>query len=550
MATRASAPTTSVRLSSKTGRIWLKRWAWNAIHTPYQVHSADVVIADDHIGKDRPQADGIVTATSGLAVGIVTADCGPVLLADAAAGVVGACHAGWKGALGGILENTVEAMCSLGAKREAITAVLGPTISAAHYEVGPDFPQPFSDRDADASRFFSPSSKADHHMFDLPAYILWRLETAGITAHALPVCTYEDAEHFFSYRRTTHADEPDYGRQIVRHRLPLRSLRMLFEPAEYTDRMNRTLAAMKAEKLDCLLLFAPESMYWLTGFDTFGYRFFQCLVVQPNGHTTLLTRSADLRQAERTSNIEEVHIWIDSANTNPARNLRDLLAKMDLLGANFGVELDTNALTAYQYRLLEDNLDNFGELTDASSLVHDLRQTKSTAEKLFIREAAAQADRALDAAIDAIKPGVSEGDVLAAMQGSIFRDGGDYPGNPIVIGAGEDALLCRTKSGRNTIAENDQVTLEWAGVAANYHACMMRTLIVGQTQAGSPAPVRRRQGSAVGRRSQNGGGQHVWGPVRRPCPCARPVLVCRTTASMPAATISAHGLRPHGWTAR
>ncbi len=255
---------------------------------------------------------------------------------------------------------------------------------------------------------------------------------------------------------------------------------MLFEPAEYTDRMNRTLAAMKAEKIDCLLLFAPESMYWLTGFDTFGYRFFQCLVVQPNGHTTLLTRSADLRQAERTSNIDEVHIWIDSANTNPARNLRDLLSRLNLLGANFGVELDTNALTAYQYRLLEDNLDNFGELTDASSLVHDLRQTKSAAEKTFIRDAAAQADRALDAAIATIKPGVSEGDVLAEMQGSIFRDGGDYPGNPIIIGAGEDALLCRTKSGRNTIAENDQVTLEWAGVAANYHACMMRTLIVGK----------------------------------------------------------------------
>ncbi len=185
-----------------------------AIETLYQVHSADVVLADDHIGKERPKADGIVTGTSGLAIGIVTADCGPVLLADAKSGVVGACHAGWKGALGDVLENTIETMCSIGANRDAITAVLGPTISAAHYEVGPGFPQPFLDRDAEATRFFAPSIKPDHHMFDLPAYIVWRLEAAGVNAHALPVCTYGDAEHFFSYRRTTHANEPDYGRQL------------------------------------------------------------------------------------------------------------------------------------------------------------------------------------------------------------------------------------------------------------------------------------------------------------------------------------------------
>ncbi len=184
------------------------------IHSLYQVHSANVVIADDHTGKDRPKADGIVTATSGLALGIVTADCGPVLLADASAGIVGACHAGWKGALGGVLENTIETMRSIGASRDHITAVLGPTISAAHYEVGPDFPKPFVERDADATRFFASSAQVDHHMFDLPAYIVWRLETAGVKAHALPVCTYADAEHFFSYRRTTHAKEPDYGRQL------------------------------------------------------------------------------------------------------------------------------------------------------------------------------------------------------------------------------------------------------------------------------------------------------------------------------------------------
>ncbi|MEL6752336.1 MAG: aminopeptidase P family N-terminal domain-containing protein, partial [Pseudomonadota bacterium] len=201
---------------------------------------------------------------------------------------------------------------------------------------------------------------------------------------------------------------------------------MLFDKAEYDTRMAQTLAAMREQNLGALLLFAPESMYWLTGFDTFGYRFFQCLVVLPNGKTVLLTRSADLRQAQRTSNIDEVHVWIDSANTNPTVNLRDLLGDMNLLGAKLGVEFDTAGLTASMYRLLEERLENFADMEDASSLIHTLRLVKSPAEQVFVREAAAQADRALDAAIASAKPGISEAVVLADMQGSILRDGGDY----------------------------------------------------------------------------------------------------------------------------
>ncbi len=182
--------------------------------TPYQVHSPDVVAVDGQWVGERPKADGIVTTTRGLAVGIVTADCGPVLFADTQNGVVGAAHAGWKGALGGVMEATIDEMVRLGAQKSSISAVLGPTISQTNYEVGPDFPRPFVERDADAERYFEPSSKSGHHMFDLHAYIVDRLIAAGVQASTLGVCTYADEERYFSYRRTTHRNEPDYGRQL------------------------------------------------------------------------------------------------------------------------------------------------------------------------------------------------------------------------------------------------------------------------------------------------------------------------------------------------
>lgn len=255
---------------------------------------------------------------------------------------------------------------------------------------------------------------------------------------------------------------------------------MMFDAKEYEARKARTLTAMREQKLDALLMFAQESMYWLTGYDTFGYCFFQCLILTPDGKTTLLTRSADLRQAQRTSNIDDIHVWIDGGQVNPTVNLRDLLGKMNLLGARLGVEFDTHGLTAYFYRLLDERLDNFAEMEDASSLIQTLRLTKSAAEQAYVREAAHQSDLALDAAIKTAGPGVNEGDVLAAMQGAVFKAGGDYPGNEFIIGAGEDALLCRYKSGRNVIAQNDQLTLEWSGAAAHYHAPLMRTLIIGK----------------------------------------------------------------------
>ncbi|PZU94144.1 MAG: peptidoglycan editing factor PgeF [Chelatococcus sp.] len=181
----------------------------------YQVHSPDVEVVTGPWPAERPRADAMVTIAHGVALGVSTADCGPILFADAEAGVIGAAHAGWKGAFGGVVGATVTEMEKLGARRERILAVLGPTISARAYEVGPEFVERFKAENATYSRFFTPSQKAAHAMFDLPAFIALRAQEAGIGRFVdLELCTYADEARFFSYRRTTHRGEPDYGRLI------------------------------------------------------------------------------------------------------------------------------------------------------------------------------------------------------------------------------------------------------------------------------------------------------------------------------------------------
>jgi hypothetical protein len=182
----------------------------------YQVHSAEVVVVDAPFAlADRPKADGMVTRVPRLALGIATADCGPILFADPANGVVGAAHAGWKGALAGVVEATVAAMERLGAERTRIVAVLGPTIAQAAYEVGPDFLARFRDEAPGADTFLVDGDRPGHAQFDLPGFILSRLAEAGIgKASSLGLCTYADPERFYSYRRTTHRREPDYGRLV------------------------------------------------------------------------------------------------------------------------------------------------------------------------------------------------------------------------------------------------------------------------------------------------------------------------------------------------
>jgi YfiH family protein len=184
--------------------------------TAYQIHSADVIIAErPWPAEEPPRADAIVTRVPALAIGISTADCGPVLLADAQARVIGAAHAGWRGALTGVLESTLHAMERLGASRANIVAALGPMISQKNYEVGADLMQRFIGAAAENARLFAPSSRQDHAQFDLPGYIVDCLQRAGVQrAENVALCTYEDAERFYSYRRTTHRGEPDYGRHI------------------------------------------------------------------------------------------------------------------------------------------------------------------------------------------------------------------------------------------------------------------------------------------------------------------------------------------------
>lgn len=181
----------------------------------WQVHSPDCLTVDGPWTGERPKADALATVTPGLAITVATADCGPVLFADAKAKVVGAAHAGWKGAFTGVLEATIEAMERLGASRSGITAAIGPMLSRANYEVGPEFVERFHAQDPANARFFTPSAKQGHAMFDLPAYNRMRLERAGIgRVNDLGLCTYADEGRFYSYRRSTHRSEPDYGRLI------------------------------------------------------------------------------------------------------------------------------------------------------------------------------------------------------------------------------------------------------------------------------------------------------------------------------------------------
>lgn len=252
-----------------------------------------------------------------------------------------------------------------------------------------------------------------------------------------------------------------------------------FSRDEYDNRSDKLIAAMKERELDALLLFAPESMYWLTGYDTFGYCFFQCLVFKSDGEMALLTRSADLRQARHTSIIENIVIWKDSATADPVHDLRELLNDLDLLGTTIGVEYATQGLTAANGRTLDDMIVSFAETHDCSDLVHHLRVVKSAEEIAHIHRAAELADLALDAACRTARAGADEAVILSAMQGAVLENGGDYPANPFILGSGADALLCRYKSGRRTLDQDDQLTIEWAGVAAQYHVAMMRTLVIG-----------------------------------------------------------------------
>jgi Xaa-Pro dipeptidase len=259
-----------------------------------------------------------------------------------------------------------------------------------------------------------------------------------------------------------------------------------FSLAEFDTRRARLLRAMEQRQLDAMLLFAQESLYWLTGYDSFGFCFFQALYVRADGRMTLLTRSADLRQARHTSILDDIQVWRDAATARPADDLADLVRQRGGAGARIGVEYDTHGLTHAAGRALESAFSGVADLVEASDLVARLRALKSAEEIAVVRQAAVLSDKADEAALAAIRAGADEGEILAAQHAAIFAGGGDYPGNEFIIGSGRDALLCRYKAGRRKLAAQDQLTLEFAGSFRHYHAAIMRTVVIGE-----PRPLHR-----------------------------------------------------------
>jgi Xaa-Pro dipeptidase len=252
-----------------------------------------------------------------------------------------------------------------------------------------------------------------------------------------------------------------------------------FSREELAGRRAAACAALQKRGLDGLLMFRQESMFYLTGYDTFGYVFFQCLYLGADGKVTLLTRAPDRLQAQHTSVIEDIRIWVDRPDADPALDLRAILEGHGCRGRKLGVEYEAYGLTARNGKRLEAALEGFATLEDVSDLVSRLRLVKSPAEIVYVRRAAELADLALDEAHRLAGPGADEAEILAAMQSAIIRGGGDDPANEFIIGSGDDALLCRYFSGRRKLSAKDQLTLEFAGAYRHYHSCLMRTIPIG-----------------------------------------------------------------------
>jgi len=257
---------------------------------------------------------------------------------------------------------------------------------------------------------------------------------------------------------------------------------LYFTDQEFEIREKKVIQSMKEKNIEALLLFRQESMYWLTGYDTFGYVFFQCLVLTSEGNKILLTRAADLRQAQNTSNIKDIRIWVDKDNNNPAEELKSILIELNLENKNLGIEYESYGLTGKNAMMLNHSLKNFAKLHDESLLITKHRLVKSEQEIKYVRKASELADKALEKAWDLSHPGANESDILSEMQGAIFSGGGDYPANEFIIGSGPNALLCRYFSGRRKLDPVDQLTLEFAGVYRHYHSALMRTIPIGKAK--------------------------------------------------------------------
>ena len=253
-----------------------------------------------------------------------------------------------------------------------------------------------------------------------------------------------------------------------------------FSVEEFKSRKDKIIKLLKEEKLDALLMFRQESMYWLTGYDTFGYVFFQTLVLDQKGNIILLTRAPDLRQAQNTSNISDIRIWVDKNGSNPTEDLKVILDELNLKGKKIGIEYEAYGLTGRNALRLNKSLENYCSIEDTSELVTKLRVIKSNEEIDYVKKAANLADKALSEVWKYAKAGVSESKILAEMNKVIFEGCGDYPANVFIIGSGKNALLCRYQAEKQILNSQDQLTIEWAGTFRHYHSAMFRTIPIGK----------------------------------------------------------------------
>ena len=253
-----------------------------------------------------------------------------------------------------------------------------------------------------------------------------------------------------------------------------------FTKEEFTERKSKIIQELKKQDLDALLMFRQESMYWLTGYDTMGFVFFQCLILTTKGDVVLLTRAPDLRQAQNTSIIDDIRIWVDKDKSNPTNELKYILSELSLEKSNLGVEYEAYGLTGRNAINLNNSLKNYATLHDKSELISYFRAVKSPAEIVYVKKAAELADKALDEVWKIAKPGASESKILAEMQKVVFEGGGDYPANEYIVGSGHNALLCRYQSEKRILSNPDQLTIEWAGTFKHYHSAMMRTIPIGK----------------------------------------------------------------------
>ena len=253
-----------------------------------------------------------------------------------------------------------------------------------------------------------------------------------------------------------------------------------FSTKEFDQRKSKVIYEMKRQNIDALLMFRQESMYWLTGYDTFGYVFFQTLVLDQKGNISLLTRAPDLRQAQNTSNIDDIRIWVDKDGSNPTNDLKVILDEFNIKGKNLGIEYEAYGLTGRNAIKLNKSLENYCSIEDKSELITKIRVVKSDEEIKYVRKAANLADLALEEAWRYSKAGASESKILAEMNRVIFEGGGDYPANEFIIGSGDNALLCRYQAEKKILNNIDQLSIEWAGTFRHYHSAMFRTIPIGK----------------------------------------------------------------------